>query len=67
VWDFSELLAGKVSGRTSAQQISFFKNNAFWGVGDQVIGSLLYRRALERGIGVQLPFDGAEYREPSTQ
>jgi alanine dehydrogenase len=63
VWDFQELLSGKVAGRTSDQQISFFKNNAFWGVGDQAIGALLYRRALERGRGSQLPIDGAEYRE----
>jgi ornithine cyclodeaminase/alanine dehydrogenase-like protein (mu-crystallin family) len=64
VWDFKELLSGKVPGRTSDHQISFFKNNAFWGVGDQVIGALLYRRALERGIGTKLAIDGAEYREP---
>lgn len=63
VWDFKELLSGKVPGRTSERQISFFKNNAFWGVGDQVIGALLYRRALERGIGTKVPIDGAEYRE----
>ncbi|MFQ5903632.1 MAG: ornithine cyclodeaminase family protein, partial [Candidatus Binatia bacterium] len=63
VWDFKDLLSGKVPGRTSDDQISFFKNNAFWGVGDQVIGSLLYRRALEKGIGTQIPIDGAEYRE----
>lgn len=63
VWDLKDLLSGKVPGRTSDQQISFFKNNAFWGVGDQVIGALLYRRALERGIGTKLPIDGAEYRE----
>jgi ornithine cyclodeaminase/alanine dehydrogenase-like protein (mu-crystallin family) len=63
VWDFSELFSGKVPGRTSDRQISFLKNNAFWGVGDQVIGALLYRRALERGIGTKLPIDGAEYRE----
>jgi alanine dehydrogenase len=63
VWDFQELLSGRVPGRTGDQQISFFKNNAFWGVGDQVIGALLYRRALERGIGTKLPIDGAEYRE----
>ncbi len=63
VWDLGELLSGKVPGRTNDQQISFFKNNAFWGVGDQVIGSLLYRRALEKGIGTKLPIDPAEYRE----
>ena len=63
VWDLGELLSGKVPGRTNDQQISFFKNNAFWGVGDQAIGALLRRRALEKGIGTKLPIDPAEYRE----
>ncbi|HEY3304740.1 MAG TPA: ornithine cyclodeaminase family protein [Candidatus Binatia bacterium] len=63
VWDFMDLLSGQVPGRISERQISFFKNNASWGVGDQAIGALLYRRALERGIGTRLPIDGAEYRE----
>jgi ornithine cyclodeaminase/alanine dehydrogenase-like protein (mu-crystallin family) len=63
VWDLKDLLSGKVLGRTGDQQISFFKNNAFWGIGDQVIGALLYRCALEKGVGIRLPFDGAEYRE----
>jgi len=63
VWDLGELLSGKVPGRTNDQQISFFKNNAFWGVGDQAIGALLRRRALAKGIGTKLPIDPAEYRE----
>ncbi len=63
VWDLGELLSAKVPGRTSDAEISFFKNNAFWGVGDQVIGALLYRRALEKGLGTRLPIDGAEYRQ----
>lgn len=63
VWDFKDLLSDKLPGRTNDRQISFFKNNAFWGVGDQVIGALLYRRALERGVGTKLPIDAAEYRE----
>ena len=32
VWDLGEVLAGQVPGRTSEEQISFYKNNAFWGV-----------------------------------
>lgn len=63
VWDLKDLLSGRVPGRTSDRQISFFKNNAFWGVGDQAIGALLYRRALEQGVGTKLPIDGAEWRE----
>jgi ornithine cyclodeaminase/alanine dehydrogenase-like protein (mu-crystallin family) len=60
--EMTELLE-MVPGRTSDRQISFFKNNAYWGVGDQAIGALLYRRALEQGVGTKLPIDGAEWRE----
>ena len=63
MWDLGEVLAGQVPGRTSEEQISFYKNNAFWGVGDQAIGELLYQRAREKGLGTELPIDGAEYRE----
>ena len=61
--DLGEVLSGEVPGRTSEQQITFFKNNAFWGIGDQVIGRRLYEKALHGGIGSRLSFDGAEYRE----
>lgn len=63
VWDLGEILSGQAPGRTSEEQISFYKNNAFWGVGDQAIGQLLYERAVEKGLGTWLPIDGAEYRE----
>ena len=47
-------------GRTSDDQITFFKQNAFWGVGDQVIGRLLYEKAKAKGIGIELDVDPFE-------
>jgi alanine dehydrogenase len=62
VWDIGQVMSGEVPGRTSDKQISFFKQNAFWGVGDQVIGRLLYERAKEQGLGIKVDVDGFESR-----
>ena len=63
MWDLKDVLSGRVPRRTSDQQTSFFKTTPFGEVGDQVIGALLYQRALEKGIDTKLQIDGAEYRE----
>lgn len=59
VFDLGQVMRGE-AGRTSDDQITFFKQNAFWGVGDQVIGRLLYEKARERGIGIELDVDPFE-------
>jgi len=70
-WDqiieLSEILSGKAPGRTAPQQITLFKNNAGQGVCDVALGALLYRRAKEQGVGIELDLDGAEYRAPATE
>ena len=43
-----------------------YKQNAFWGVGDQVIGKLIHDKARERGIGFELDVDGFESRTDSS-
>ena len=63
VSELSEILSGKVAGRTDPAQITLFKNNAGQGVSDVALGACLYRRARETGAGVELDLDGAEYRE----
>ena len=63
VSELSEILAGKVAGRTDPAQITLFKNNAGQGVSDVALGAYLFRRARETGAGVQLDLDGAEDRE----
>jgi hypothetical protein len=59
VFDLAQVMNKEVA-RTSDDQITFFKQNAFWGVGDQVIGKLLYDKAREQGLGVDLDMDGFE-------
>ena len=59
VSDLGEVMRGE-KGRTSDDQITFFKQNAFWGVGDQVIGRLLYEKAKAKGIGIELDVDPFE-------
>ena len=50
----------KEAGRSSDNQITFFKQNAFWGIGDQVIGKLLYDKAKALGIGIEMDIDPFE-------
>jgi alanine dehydrogenase len=51
----SELCAGKVAGRTSAAQKTYFANNEGHGVQFSAAGALVLRRAKERGVGRELP------------
>ena len=67
-WDkiveVGEVLNGIKQGRTSANQITLFKNTGGVGISDVAIGGLLYKAAKEKGLGLELPIDGAEWREP---
>lgn len=65
VFDLGQVMRGE-AGRTSDDQITFFKQNAFWGAGDQVIGKLIHDRARDRGIGFELDVDGFESRTDSS-
>ena len=67
VWDIGQVMSGEVPGRTSDEQISVYKQNAFWGVGDQAIGRLLYERAKAEGRGIALDVDGFESRIDSRE
>lgn len=67
-WDkiieVGEVLNGLRPGRTRADQITLFKNTGGVGISDVAIGGRLYQLAKERGLGLELPIDGAEWREP---
>lgn len=67
-WDkiveIGEVLNGMKPGRTRADQITLFKNTGGVGISDVAIGGRLYQLARERGLGLELPIDGAEWREP---
>src|ERR1700719_3482631 len=57
VRELSEIVAGKRSGRKSADQITLFKSNgiASW---DLAVASRVYERAEREGVGTQLEFGG---------
>jgi ornithine cyclodeaminase/alanine dehydrogenase-like protein (mu-crystallin family) len=67
-WDqiveVGEVLSGLKPGRTRPDQITLFKNTGGVGISDVAIGGLLYRSAREKGLGLELPIDGAEWRQP---
>ena len=67
-WDniveVGEILNGTRPGRTDANQITLFKNTGGVGISDVAIGGRLYQLAREKGLGIELPIDGAEAREP---
>lgn len=55
VREIGEILAGVVPGRTSGDQVTFYKNNAGQGIADVAIGSIVVRKARERGLGLEIP------------
>jgi len=59
--DLGELIRGDVPGRSSDEEITVFKNCAFWGMGDQAVASLLVQRAEERGLGTPIDAPVAQY------
>ena len=59
--DAGQVLRSERAGRTHADQITYFKNCAFWGIGAAAIGGLIYDRLVAQGKGVALDFDPFEY------
>lgn len=68
-WDkiveIGEVLNGTKPGRINARQITLYKNTGGIGVSDVAIGGRVYQLARERGLGLELPIDGAEWRNHS--
>ena len=52
-----ELIAGKVSGRSSEEQVTCFLNNIGLGYQFAACGALVYRKACEQKLGNELPTD----------
>jgi alanine dehydrogenase len=52
-----ELVAGRVPGRKSDPEVTCFINNIGLGYQFAAAGSLVYRKAKERGLGHELPTD----------
>ena len=55
--EISDLLVGRVPGRTSDKQITFFLNNVGTGVQFAAMGYSAYRAAKEKGLGREIPTD----------
>ena len=53
----ADLTVGKSPGRTSSDQMTCFLNNLGLGYQFAAVGSLVYRKAKELGVGMDLPTD----------
>jgi len=53
VGELGDLLNGKCPGRSRADQITLFKNNAGQGVADVALASKVYSLARANGIGIE--------------
>jgi ornithine cyclodeaminase/alanine dehydrogenase-like protein (mu-crystallin family) len=53
----AELIAGKVTGRAKDAEVTCFLNNLGLGYQFAAAGSVVYRKAKERGMGHELPTD----------
>ena len=53
VGELGQLLNGWIAGRSDAEQITLFKNNAGQGVADVAIASKLYSLARANGLGIE--------------
>jgi ornithine cyclodeaminase/alanine dehydrogenase-like protein (mu-crystallin family) len=52
-----DLIAGRVAGRTGADQVTCFLNNTGTGYQFAACGAVAYRKAKEQGLGHELPTD----------
>lgn len=58
-----DLVAGKAEGRASDEETTCFVNNLGLGFQFAVVGSVVYRRAMERGAGQELPTEWFTQKE----
>lgn len=55
--ELAELVAGHMAGRDRPDEITAFVNNIGLGIQFAALGALAYRRALDRGLGREIPTD----------
>ncbi len=51
----SDLLAGRIEGRTRPEQTSFFNNVGAIGAQFEAVAAAVYEKAREAGVGTQIP------------
>ena len=59
IGELGEVLTGAVGGRTSAEQVTLFKSLGL-GIEDLSAANYVYARAVDQGVGIQVPFAGQE-------
>lgn len=55
--DFADLISGKASGRTSPEQVTFYRNVGNQGLQFSSVGGWVYAQAKARGLGREIPTD----------
>ena len=55
--DFADLISGAATGRTSDDQVTFYRNVGNQGLQFSAVGGLIYTLARERGLGHEIPTD----------
>jgi alanine dehydrogenase len=55
--DFADLISGKATGRTSRNQITFYRNVGNQGLQFSSVGAVVYRKAKAAGLGWEIPTD----------
>ena len=49
------VMAGQVPGRTSDEQVTFYRNVGNQGLQFSAVGQVVYRKAVEAGVGHEIP------------
>ncbi len=57
IFELSDLVTGRIPGRTTASQITHHNNNVGLGIQFAAVGNLILQRAGAKGIGTELPLD----------
>lgn len=52
---YTDVISGKVPGRTNPDQITHYRTIGNWGVQFSSVGALVYRKAQAAGLGIELP------------
>ncbi len=55
--DFADLVTGRCRGRTSRDQITFYRNVGNQGLQFSAVGGWVYAEAVRRGLGRDIPTD----------
>jgi len=55
--DFADLVSGKAKGRTSPDQITFYRNVGNQGLQFSAVGQVVYEKIKEMGLGQEIPTD----------